>query len=164
MTLRITRLKFLSPPAPGHKRIYEQCVECDAVFYRDYVPYTLSAGFIDLPCGHGITERHHLRVRTLDEQLGLLAILNRRIESVAQRKAKEAMFTSDDVKFQYILMIKCKPTNEIVALESRPMTHREAEDRIGEMWNEYAAHMPDRGMVGTARVKGERKPRQTISG
>lgn len=65
MTLRIKSLKFLPAPLPGYKRTFEQCRTCDRVYFRDYVPYSLSNPILTLPCGHGLTERHETRVRTL---------------------------------------------------------------------------------------------------
>lgn len=67
-------------------------------------------------------------------------------------------------KHPYFLEIRNTALDERVWLEAGLMTDREAESRIGDLWNEYAAHLPDRGMRGTARVKGERTARHTIEG
>ncbi len=73
--LKIKSIKAHAPIQPGHKRVYEQCKACDRVFYRDYVPFSLANPILTLPCGHGAAERHHERVRGLDEQVGMRKML-----------------------------------------------------------------------------------------
>jgi len=85
MPLRITSLKFVTPPLPGYKRVYEQCKYCDRVYYRDYVPYSLSNPVLVMPCGHGLTERHHARVRGLPDQDGMLLMIEQRAAALAAK-------------------------------------------------------------------------------
>lgn len=83
MTLRITSLKFVRPPCPGYHRVYEQCVTCDRVYTRDYIPYSLSTAVLVKPCGHGAAERYHDTVRGLDEQAGMRLMIEQRAAAIA---------------------------------------------------------------------------------
>ena len=69
----------LPPPLKGYTRKYCQCKECKRVYYKDYVPYSLSNPVIFTLCGHSlgyedynlrdITEAvfHRLRTKELEK-------------------------------------------------------------------------------------------------
>lgn len=40
------------PVSTGCKRAWYRCKRCSKVYWRDYVPYSLSNPIIYLPCGH----------------------------------------------------------------------------------------------------------------
>jgi hypothetical protein len=63
MTLRVIALKGEAPLAPGYARSYDQCKTCERIYYRDFVPFSLSSPVITLPCGHGATVRYLDAVR-----------------------------------------------------------------------------------------------------
>ena len=50
--LRVTRLPKEGPLRRGYKRVYDQCKTCERIYYRDFVPYSLSNPCMELPCGH----------------------------------------------------------------------------------------------------------------
>lgn len=61
--------------SPGYVRCYEQCVKCGRVYYRDYVPFSLSNPILTLPCGHGVGQRWENITRKLDPQEGMRIML-----------------------------------------------------------------------------------------
>ncbi len=73
--VRLTGLRFLPPIAKGYVRTYEECRTCGRVYFRDYVPFSMSRPIMILHCGHGIGERWERVVKTLDDQAGMRAIL-----------------------------------------------------------------------------------------
>jgi hypothetical protein len=49
--------KYIEPPLDeGKGRAYCKCGTCGEPYFYDYIPYSLSAGIICLPCCHGIGE------------------------------------------------------------------------------------------------------------
>jgi len=76
MALLITRIKAHPPVAHGYKRVYEQCKQCERVYYRDFVPFSLSNPILIAPCGHNVGQRWHDAMHRVEDQLGMRLMLD----------------------------------------------------------------------------------------
>ena len=65
---------------------------------------------------------------------------------------------------KHLLTVRDADLDETVHQETIEGEDIDAERRLGDLWNELAAHLPDRGMVATAVREGETEPWVTIEG
>jgi hypothetical protein len=64
----------------------------------------------------------------------------------------------------YEIVVQCAPTEETLVAETFVGAELKAEQRMGDLWNKHAAHLPDRGIVATMTRAGESQPCMWIEG
>ncbi len=67
-----------------HKRQWVRCRTCGCVAHYDYVPYSLSAPIMTMPCGHGAGERDMGADRITPEQAFAVMAAPKQAEAVPQ--------------------------------------------------------------------------------
>jgi hypothetical protein len=78
----------LSLPARGYVRQWLRCKTCSAVFFQDYIPYSLSNPITWLPCGHTPLGQRDLGARTIPESEAMPVHIEQRARALLAEGAR----------------------------------------------------------------------------